>query len=94
MRLQLLMGGLGRVIPDWPAGMAAPLADPPRVASPLRAWLDGAEIPVQRATLAPGYIGYYLVELRLPEFLPAGALELSVEAAGERSNRVRLYVAE
>jgi len=94
MRLQLLMSGLGRVTPDWPAGMAAPLADPPKVDTPLKAWLDGAEVVVEKATLAPGYIGYYLVELRLPEFLPRGAIELSLEASGERSNRIRLYVAE
>lgn len=94
MRLQILMSGLGRVVPEWPAGLAAPLADPPRVAAPLRAYLDGAQIPVERATLAPGYIGYYLVEVRLPEFVAPGALELSVEAAGERSNRVRLLASE
>jgi uncharacterized protein (TIGR03437 family) len=94
MKLQILMSGLGRVVPDWPVGMAAPLADAPRVASPVRVFLDGVELAVERATLAPGYIGYYLVEVRLPEFLPAGALELSVEASGERSNRVRLYASE
>ncbi len=94
MRIQLLMSGLGRVTPDWPTGMAAPLTDSPRVDAPMKAWLDGAELVVDRATLAPGYIGYYLVELRLPEFLPKGAIELSLEASGERSNRIRLYTAE
>lgn len=94
MRLQVLMSGLGRVAPDWPAGLAAPLEGPPRVIAPLRAWVDGLEASVVKATLAPGYIGYYLVELRLPETLPPGAVELSVEASGERSNQVRLYVAE
>lgn len=94
MLLQILMSGLGRVVPDWPAGLAAPLSDAPKVAAPLRAYLDGAEATVERATLAPGYIGYYLVEVRLPESLPAGAVELSIEASGERSNGVRLIASE
>ncbi|NWF85080.1 MAG: hypothetical protein HXY18_14785 [Bryobacteraceae bacterium] len=94
MRLQVLMSGLGRVTPDWPVGLAAPLSDAPRVVAPLKAWIDGVETAVVRATLAPGYIGYYLVELQLPGTLPAGAFELSIEAAGERSNRVRLYTVE
>lgn len=94
MRLQILMAGLGRVTPDWPVGLAAPLADPPRVAAPLKVFVDRTELVVERATLAPGYIGYYLVEVRLPEFLPAGAVELSVEASGEFSNRVRLTTVE
>lgn len=94
MRLQVLMSGLGRVTPDWPVGLAAPLSDAPRVVAPLKAWIDGVEAAVVRATLAPGYIGYYLVELQLPGTLPAGAFELSIEAAGERSNRVRLYTVE
>lgn len=94
MHLQVLMSGLGRVTPDWPAGLAAPLSNAPRVVAPLKAWIDGVETAVVRATLAPGYIGYYLVELQLPDTLPAGAFELSVEAAGERSNRVRLCTVE
>lgn len=94
MRLQILMSGLGRVLPDWPAGLAAPLNDAPRVAAPLRAYLDGVEAAIERATLAPGYIGYYLVEVRLPGSLPAGVLELTIEASGERSNGVRLIASE
>jgi uncharacterized protein (TIGR03437 family) len=94
MRLQVLMSGLGRVTPDWPAGLAAPLNDAPKVTAPLRAYLDGTEAAIMRATLAPGYIGYYLVEVRLPESLPAGAFELTIEASGERSNGVRLIASE
>ena len=94
MRLQILMSGLGRVSPDWPAGLAAPVADPPRVAAPLRALLDGVPVAVERASLAPGYTGYYLVELRLPDSLPPGAAELCVEASGESSNAARLYTSQ
>lgn len=94
MTLQILMSGLGRVQPDWPTGLPAPLEDAPRVTAPLRATLDGVPLKVARATLAPGYIGYYLVEVELPELLDSGASELVVEAAGIPSNRVRVYVGQ
>ncbi|MBI5281719.1 MAG: hypothetical protein HY858_08575 [Candidatus Solibacter usitatus] len=94
MRVQVLMSGLGRVQPGWPTGLAAPLKDSPRVTAPLRALLDGAPVEVLRATLAPGLIGYYLVEVQLPEFLDAGSSEFVVEAAGRASNPVRVYVGQ
>jgi len=94
MRIQILMSGLGRVQPAWPTGLAAPLEDAPRVTALLRASLDSIPLEVTRATLAPGYIGYYLVEIQLPELLDAGASELLLEAAGKPSNRVRMIVAQ
>lgn len=93
MRVQLLVTGLGRVVPDWPTGLPAPLDSPPRVAAPVRARLDGQPVEVLRATLAPGYIGFYLVEVLLPELLNSGASELTLEAGGAASNSVRLFVA-
>ena len=94
MTVQVLMSGLGRVQPDWPAGLAAPLEDAPRVVAPLRASLDGAPVTITRASLAPGYIGYYLVEFQMPQFVDAGASELLIEAAARPANRVRLYVSQ
>ncbi len=94
MRVQILMSGLGRVQPDWPTGLPAPLEDAPRVRAALRASLDTVPLEVTRATLAPGYIGYYLVEIQLPELLDAGASELLLEASGKPSNRVRIIVAQ
>ena len=41
--------------------------------------------------LAPGYVGFYLVEFDAPQFLNAGIAELTVEAAGQLSNPVRVY---
>ncbi len=94
MKLQILMSGLGKVQPEWPTGLQAPLEDAPRVTAPLKAALNGVPLQIGRATLAPGYIGYYLVELDLPELLDSGASELVVEAAGVESNRVRVYVSQ
>ncbi|MCS7043155.1 MAG: hypothetical protein NZR01_10220 [Bryobacteraceae bacterium] len=91
MVLDVLSSGLGRVNPDWPAGLPAPLEDPPAVAVPVRAWLGSMELTVRRATLAPGYAGFYVVQVELPALLDEGIHELSLEAGGVRSNRVRLY---
>ena len=51
-------------------------------------------VPVQvtRATLAPGYVGLYLVELQLPTLVNAGPAELYISADGQESNRVRVYL--
>jgi len=91
-RVQVLATGFGRVQPDWPTGMAAPLADPPRVMAIVRANLDGIPLEVTQATLAPSYVGFYLVEIQLPQIVNAGPAELLLEAEGQQSNRVRLYV--
>lgn len=92
-RLQILATGLGRVRPDWPAGMAAPAEHPPEVLAGLRVLLDGAPMKVTRSVLAPGYVGFYLVEFDAPEFLDSGVAEVVIEGAGQSSNSVRVYTA-
>ncbi|HYO81577.1 MAG TPA: hypothetical protein VES20_09260, partial [Bryobacteraceae bacterium] len=91
-RLQILASGLGSVSPAWPAGLAAPLQDPPQVEAPVRVYLDGQSVEVLRATLAPGYVGLYIVEVRVPTIVNRGTAELYLEAAGIASNRVRLWL--
>ena len=51
--IQILSTGLGRVTPDWPNGIAAPVDNPPRVAATVRAYLDRQPVEVTRAVLAP-----------------------------------------
>jgi uncharacterized protein (TIGR03437 family) len=91
-RLQILATGLGRVRPDWPTGLPAPLQNPPVVVASLHVYLDRTPVEVTRATLAPGYVGFYLIEVRVPEIVNGGPAELYIEAEGQQSNRVRLYV--
>jgi uncharacterized protein (TIGR03437 family) len=91
-RVQILTTGLGRVRPDWPTGMAAPLEEPPQVIATVRAFLDREPVEVTRATLAPGFVGFYLVEIQLPAIVNMGPAELFLQAGGQDSNRVRLYV--
>jgi uncharacterized protein (TIGR03437 family) len=92
--IRVLATGLGRVTPEWPTGLAAPLENPPAVAAPVRVFLDGTPVEVLSATLAPGYICFYLVEIQVPKIVNQGAAELYIEAAGQRGNRVRLYVVQ
>jgi uncharacterized protein (TIGR03437 family) len=91
-RIQILATGLGRVTPDWPAGLAAPLQKPPEVVAPVRALLDREPLEVTRATLAPGYVGMYVIEVRLPVLVNRGTAELYIEADGQPSNRVRIHI--
>jgi len=91
-RVQIIATGLGRVTPDWPTGVAAPLADPPRVNTTVHAWLDREPVDVAAATLAPGYTGMYVVEIRIPSVVNAGPAELYIDAGGHESNRVRVWV--
>jgi uncharacterized protein (TIGR03437 family) len=90
--VQILATGLGRVTPDWPTGVPAPLDAPPAVRGSVSAYLDGTPVQVTRATLAPGYVGYYIVELKIPSILNRGVSELRILMNGEESNRVKLYL--
>jgi len=91
-RVQIFATGLGKVRPDWPTGLAAPLEQPPTVSADVRAFLDRAPVAVTRATLAPGYVGLYLIELQLPAIVNAGPAELYISADGQESNRVQVYL--
>ena len=91
-RLQILATGLGKVRPDWPTGMAAPLENPPVVAATVKAYLDHIPVQVTSAALAPGYVGFYLIEVQLPVLVNAGPAELYIAADGQESNRVQVVL--
>jgi uncharacterized protein (TIGR03437 family) len=88
--VQILATGLGKVTPDWPTGEPAPSDSPPVVAGTVTAFLDGRPIDVTRAVLAPGYVGYYMMELQIPAIVNRGASELRIVMNGVESNRVKL----
>ena len=90
-RIQVFASGLGKVNPEWRAGVPAP-DDPPVVAARVEARLNGVPLEVTRATLAPGYVGLYVVEVQLPSLLNAGAGDFSLQANGEDSNHVRILL--
>ena len=70
----------------------ARLEDPPAVAAAIRAFVNGAPVPVRSATLAGGFIGFYVVELELPAINNSGPAELYITADGVESNRVQLII--
>jgi uncharacterized protein (TIGR03437 family) len=89
--IQILSTGLGRVTPDWPTGIPAPVDNPPHVAATVHAFLDRQPVEVTQAVLAP-YIGYYLIEIAVPKIVNYGPAELYLEVGGQTSNRVRVYI--
>ena len=91
-RIQVFASGLGRVRPDWPAGVATPLTDAPAVVAPVGAYLNGVPVRVTQATLAPGYVGFYLVEVQLPAISNFGSAELHLSVSGQVSNSVQIVV--
>jgi uncharacterized protein (TIGR03437 family) len=91
-RIQVLATGLGKTNPVWPTAVPAPADNPPAVAASVQAFLNGNPVTVSRATLAPGYVGLYVIELELPQLVDAGQAELVLTADGQESNRVRLFV--
>jgi len=91
-RIQILASGLGRVTPDWPTGLAAPMTNPPKVDAAVSAYLDRSPVEITRAVLAPGYVGFYLVEATVPKIVNYGPAELYLEVEGAASNRVRIYI--
>lgn len=91
-RLQIMATGLGRVTPDWPTGMQAPLTSPPSVNAAVKVFLDGTPLQVTRATLAPGHVGFYVVEVQLPAINNAGTSEIYISAGGQDSNKVQIVM--
>jgi uncharacterized protein (TIGR03437 family) len=91
-RIQVWATGLGRVRPEWPAGVLAPLDNPPAVVAQITASLDGSPLQVTRATLVPGFVGFYLIELQLPLIVNAGQSELFISADGQESNHVQVVI--
>ncbi len=91
-RMQIWATGLGRVRPEWPTGMQAPVENTPAVVAQVRAFLDRSPLQVTRATLVPGYVGFYLIEVQLPPIVNAGVSELYISADTQESNRVQVTI--
>ena len=91
-RLLVFATGLGKVIPEWPTGVAARVDNPPAVAAVIRAFVNGAPVPVTRATLAGNFIGFYAIEVQLPAINNSGPAELYITADGVESNRVQFLI--
>ena len=91
-RLLISATGLGKVTPEWPTGLPARVDNPPAVTATIRAFVNGAPVPVTRATLAGGFIGFYAIEVQLPAINNSGPAELYITADGVESNRVQFLI--
>lgn len=91
-QILILATGLGRVRPEWPTGVAAPVDNPPQTVAPVTAYLDGAPLRVLSSTLAGGYIGVYMVRVELPAMLNSGTGELAISSGDKSSNSVRIFL--
>jgi uncharacterized protein (TIGR03437 family) len=61
------------------------------VATPVTAMLDGTELPVSFAGLAPGYVGLYQVNIPIPVATPPGSgVHLTLKQGGQGSNAVEI----
>lgn len=93
-RIQILATGLGRVSPAWPTGLPAPSVNPPKAVAAIRVFLDKTPIEVTRATLAPGYIGFYVVEAQIPDVVNQGPAEIFIESQNQASSRVSIVLVQ
>jgi len=92
--IQVFATGLGPTTPQVKTGEPAP-ASPAAVLVPetqLTATIGGVPADIQFQGLAPGYVGLYQVNLKVPSGLPTGDLLLVLTANGLRSNEALLAV--
>jgi uncharacterized protein (TIGR03437 family) len=58
-------------------------------AAPVTAVVNGQELPAEFAGLAPGYVGLYQVNVRIPAATPPGlGVSLTLKEGGQMSNTV------
>jgi len=91
--VQVFLTGMGPTNPTVPSGRAAPSAEPlARVTTlPVQATVGGVAAAVEFAGLAPGFVGLYQVNVRIPSGVSAGSsVPLVISQAGVASNTVTL----
>jgi len=92
--IQVYATGLGPTDPAAKTGEPAP-ASPPALLKPeiqLTATIGGVPAEIQFKGLAPGYVGLYQVNLKVPSGLPSGDLPLVLTANGLPSKEAMLPV--
>lgn len=92
--IQVFATGLGPTTPQVKTGEAAP-ANPVAVLVPetqLTASIGGLPAEILFQGLAPGFVGLYQVNLRVPSGVPSGDVPLALTANGLRSNEALLAV--
>ncbi|MFB3828345.1 MAG: hypothetical protein ACE15B_16370 [Bryobacteraceae bacterium] len=91
-QITIWAAGMGRTAPEVPAGTAAPGEPPAHALIPPEVRLGGAELEVLFAGLAPGQVGVYQINARVPEWVSAGAEVPLVIAQGAAAAEARVRV--
>jgi len=86
--VQLWATGLGAVLEPPATGMPAGGASSTR--EPVRVVVNGSDVTVEYAGLAPGFAGLYQVNARVPDSLPTGQISVELVAGGLTSNPLQL----
>ena len=82
--------GLGRVNPAVNSGEAARNAAP--TANKVTVNIGGRDVDPDYAGIAPGFVGLYQVNVRIPADLVAGELAVKLKVAGSESNAATLSI--
>ena len=84
--------GNGPVSVNVPDGFAAPGNPLAFTADPFQALVDGEPAQILFSGLAPGFVGLYQLNLRLPNDLPSGNLDIQITSPYANSQVARLPV--
>ena len=89
--VHLYMTGLGPVAPPVRTGDPGPVQPPAEVVTPVRCTANDSEAEVLFAGLAPGFVGYYQVSIRIPAEVqvPQGEALLACRPAGPETGESR-----
>jgi uncharacterized protein (TIGR03437 family) len=91
--INIFATGLGPVTNQPPTGAPAPSGPFAETTSTVTVFIGGAPATVTFAGLAPGWIGLYQVNVKVPASAPVGdAIAVSLSVAGVPSNQVTLSV--
>ncbi len=91
--VQIYATGLGMTNPAVATGAAAPESPPARVVVPVTVTIGGREAAVEFAGLAPGFVGLYQVNARVPAGVAASpAVPLVLTQSGIASNTVTIAI--
>jgi uncharacterized protein (TIGR03437 family) len=93
--IEIYCTGLGPVDVSTPNGESAPLSGLARVRIPVSVTVGGRSAEVSFAGFAPGTVGLYQVNARIPDDAPAGdAVEVVLTQGSASSNIVTIAVSE
>jgi acid phosphatase type 7 len=90
--ISIFATGLGRVRGGQVTGVPAPLSPLRETEAAVRATINGQAMEASPAVLAPGYVGLYQINARIPGGMAAGMYPLLLSVQGQASNSLSVEV--